>query len=67
MIKRRISSRKLLVDESRIAQFYEMEFETNLEGVLSLLQPLLIFTIGVMIGLLLLATLLPMVSLVQQL
>jgi type II secretory pathway component PulF len=50
-----------------ISKFYEMEFETNLESLLSMLQPILILTMGVMIGLLLLATLLPMVSLVQQL
>lgn len=50
-----------------ISRFYEMEFETDLDGLLSLLQPLLILVIGLMVGVLLLATLLPMVNLVQQL
>lgn len=50
-----------------VARFFESEFENRLEAVLSLLQPLLILVMGGLIGLLLLATLLPMVSLVQGL
>ena len=50
-----------------VARFYEAEFETNLDCLLSLLQPLLILVMGLLVGCLLLATLLPMVNLVQQL
>lgn len=50
-----------------VARFYEAEFEDNLERLLSILQPLLIGLMGGLVGLLLLATLLPMVKLVQQL
>ena len=50
-----------------IARFYEAEFEDNLERLLSLLQPLLIGVMGGLVGLLLLATLLPMVNLVKDL
>lgn len=50
-----------------VARFYEAEFEANLESALSVLQPLLILLMGLLVGCLLLATLLPMVSLVEQL
>ncbi len=50
-----------------VARFFECEFETQLESLMSLLQPLLILLMGSVVGLLLLATLLPMVSLVQGL
>ena len=50
-----------------IADLYDLEFESNMESLLSLVQPILILVMGVCIGVLLLATLLPMVALVQQL
>ena len=50
-----------------VARFYEAEFEANLESALSVLQPLLILLMGLLVGCLLLATLLPMVSLVENL
>jgi type II secretory pathway component PulF len=50
-----------------VARFYEAEFEANLESVLSMVQPILILLMGTFIGGLLLATLMPMVSLLEQL
>ena len=50
-----------------VARFLESEFENRLESLLNLLQPLLILVMGVWTGVLLLATLLPMVELVQNL
>lgn len=50
-----------------VARFLESEFENRLDSLLNLLQPLLILVMGVWTGLLLLATLLPMVELVQNL
>ena len=50
-----------------IARFFEAEFEANLDSVLSMVQPVLILAMGIIIGGMLLATLMPMVSLLEQL
>lgn len=49
------------------ARLYEVELETSLETFLSLIEPVLMMGMGILVGLVLLATLLPMVNVLQSL
>lgn len=49
------------------ARLYEVELESSLETFLSLIEPVLMMGMGILVGLVLLATLLPMVNVLQSL
>ncbi|MFN8611359.1 MAG: type II secretion system F family protein [Vulcanimicrobiota bacterium] len=49
------------------ARLYEVELESSLQSFLSLIEPVLMLGMGILVGLVLLATLLPMVNVLQSL
>ena len=49
------------------ARLYEVELDSALESFLSLIEPLLMMGLGIFVGFVLLATLLPMVQVLQTL
>ena len=50
-----------------VARFYEQELESSLERLLSLIEPILMLCMGIVVGVMLLATMLPMVSVLDHL
>ena len=50
-----------------VADLYESELECALDTFVSLIEPSLMMVMGILVGILLLATLLPMVNLLQTL
>jgi type II secretory pathway component PulF len=52
---------------SWVAQFYELELSESLTRLLSLIEPILLMGMGLIVGLTLLATLLPMAQMVEHL
>ena len=51
---------------SKIADFYEDEVDAAVEGMMSLLEPIIISFLGVVIGTIVVAMYLPMFSLISQ-
>jgi type IV pilus assembly protein PilC len=51
---------------SKIADFYEDEVDAAVEGMMSLLEPIIISFLGVVIGIIVVAMYLPMFSLISQ-
>jgi type II secretory pathway component PulF len=50
-----------------VAEFYELELETSIERFLTLIEPLLLLGMGILVAVVLLATMLPMVRLLETL
>lgn len=57
------------IDEmmSWVGQFYELELQSSLERFLALIEPILLLGMGLLVGFVLIATLLPMVNVLQAL
>jgi type IV pilus assembly protein PilC len=51
---------------SKIADFYEDEVDAAVEGMMALLEPIIISFLGVVIGTIVVAMYLPMFSLISQ-
>jgi type IV pilus assembly protein PilC len=51
---------------SKIADFYEDEVDAAIEGMMALLEPIMIAFLGVVIGTIVVAMYLPMFSLISQ-
>jgi type IV pilus assembly protein PilC len=51
---------------SKIADFYEDEVDAAIEGMMALLEPVMIAFLGVIIGTIVVAMYLPMFSLISQ-
>ena len=51
---------------SKIADFYDMEVETSVETLTSMIEPILIVVMGAMIGAIVLAMYLPMFTLINE-
>ena len=50
-----------------VTSFYELELESSLQRLLLMIEPILLLGMGIMVGFILIATLLPMVSVLQTL
>jgi len=51
---------------SKIADFYEEEVDAAVEGMMALMEPMIIAFLGVVIGVIVVAMYLPMFSLISQ-